>query len=108
MRGHQSHKEFAREFAPEMVEKILNRAAHTPMVIGRCQHDHLRPVNAGLQCRITRQAVGRLGMEKRQRLFFQVEHIDRAVGGGQLPGNMMDDNSQARFGIKAADNGQNA
>ena len=76
------------------------------MVIGRAQDDHIGPVYPHLQFGISGQVVSGVRVVKRERLLFEIEHIDRAAGGLELLGNVADDDARYRIALQAADHGQ--
>ena len=66
MAGHKGGKKFAGEILPEMVEKILERAAHAAMVIGGAQQIDIGGNNALLQRCVIISLEGGVGVQHRQ------------------------------------------
>ena len=79
MRCDDGSKQFSRKLFPEVIEKILQRAADAAVVIRRAEHEHIRRLDARLERSEPRLTVCRLNVEQRERLFAQVEQVHLAT-----------------------------
>ena len=90
VRGDYGSEKLAGEFVPEVVEKILHRAADAAMVIGRPQQNDIRTFHARLQSRVVRRVVSRVGVVKCERFFLQIEHVHGTTSRLELAGKVID------------------
>lgn len=106
VRSDNCDKKFSGEFAPEMVEKILHRAADAAMIIGRSKNDDVGGVNAGAKGGVARTFVGGIGIVKRERFFGEIEGVHYATFVLQLPGDVMKDRGRDGFLMEAANDSE--
>src|SRR5439155_4865911 len=106
VRSNDGGEQFAGELAPEMIEKILHRAADAAVVIGRAEHVNVRALHAGLQRVEPGRVVGRVRVIERQRLCFKIERIHDAALGLQAFGDMQNNGACDRPSMQTSRDGQ--
>ena len=91
---------------PEVIQKILHRAAQAAMIIGRSQEDDIGLVYAFLQLGVAGQIVSGVGIVQGHGFLEKIQDVDLATGLAKLVRNMVNDHPGNRIALQAADDGQ--
>jgi len=82
VRGDERSEELAREFVPEVIEEILQRAADAAVVIRRAEQENIGPLNPGFKRWKRVERVSFVRIEEREGFGQQIQNIDDASGRG--------------------------
>src|SRR5688572_12308788 len=77
--GDDRGEQFAREFLPEVIEKVLQRTRNRSMVIRRAKNDHVGFINTGFQREINSAFVGDVWIEESERFLGEIDFINIAA-----------------------------
>src|SRR5262249_27230044 len=102
VRGYYGREQFAGEFVPKVVQKILHRAAQTSVIVGCAQEDDISPIDPSLEFRKSWQVMCRIRGVLGQRFLEKIQYVDGATRRPELFGNMLDHDARDRPTLKAA------
>jgi len=105
--GDDGDEQFSGEFVPEMVEKIFQCAADAAVVIRCAEKKDVGLFYAFLERAKFLRVMGCIGIEERQGLGLEVQHIDRAAVGAHFFGDVMDDDAGDGLAIQTAGDSEN-
>src|ERR1051325_9696425 len=102
MRRNDRREKFSGELLPEVVEEILNRAAHAAVIVRRAQHISVRPLDSFLQRGKAGALVSRVRIEQRQRLMEKIENVHGAAARAQTLSGRIDENASDGVAVQAS------
>ena len=103
VRSDDGGEQLAGKFPPEVIEEILQRAAHAPVIIRRAQQQHVGAFDPRPERGEIFGGVRGIGIEQRQRFGQQIEQIDLAAGLREPAGSVLEHTARDGTLAQAAD-----
>ena len=104
VRGDNGGKNFPGKLPPEVVEEVLDAAAHAAVVVGRAEEEDVRALDTRAQRQKGGGLVGGVGVEERERILGEIQFVHYTAARAQPFREIMNDDASGRVSVQASDN----